>query len=59
MGRIEQSVPWDMLWADSLARFRALDDGIPRCVAATDAARNAIVPQVAAEFVMAFDECRP
>jgi hypothetical protein len=31
-----------------------MDDGIPRSVAATDAARNAIVPQAAAEFIAAY-----
>lgn len=54
MGRLEQSVPWN---ADSLvafARLRTLDDGLPRCVAGTDAARNAIVPQVAAEVIGAW-----
>ena len=54
MGRQQQPVPWDGTWGDALARFGALDDGIQRRVAATDAARNAIVPQVAAEFVAAF-----
>jgi hypothetical protein len=33
-----------------------LDDGLPRLVAATDAARNAIVPQVAAEVIGAYME---
>lgn len=56
VGRVQQSVPWDTTWQDSLARVRALDDGIPRCVEATDAARNAIVPQVAAAFVSAYME---
>jgi DNA (cytosine-5)-methyltransferase 1 len=49
-----QSVPRDTHWPDALARLRALDDGLPRCVAGTDAARNAIVPQVAAGFVNAY-----
>jgi hypothetical protein len=31
-----------------------VDDGISRCVEGTDAARNAIVPQVAAEFIGAY-----
>ena len=56
MGRFQQSVPRDTAWPDALARLRALDDGLPRCVAATDAARNAIVPQVAAAFVASYLE---
>jgi hypothetical protein len=35
-----------------------MDDGIPRCVEATDAARNAIVPQVAAAFITAYMQAR-
>lgn len=54
VGRVEQSVSWDEPWQSALSFFRALDDGVPRRVGATDAARNAIVPQVAAEFVRAF-----
>lgn len=53
MGGQQQLLPWDGGWQQALARFRALDDGIPRVVEATDAARNAIVPQVAAEFIAA------
>lgn len=53
MGRLQQPIPWDEPWTGALARLRVLDDGLPRCVAATDAARNAIVPQAAAEFVIA------
>lgn len=49
-----QSIPWDERWQDALARLRALGDGVPRCVAGTDAARNAIVPAVAAQFVSAY-----
>ena len=56
VGRIVQPVSWDEPWQSALSRFRALDDGIPRCVAGTDAARNAIVPQVAAAFVRAYME---
>lgn len=54
VGRFIESFPWDESWESALSRFRALGDGLPRCVAATDAARNAIVPQVAAEFIRAF-----
>jgi len=53
VGRLEQSVPWHEPWQRALSRLRALDDGVPRNVAGTDAARNAIVPQVAAEFIKA------
>jgi DNA (cytosine-5)-methyltransferase 1 len=56
VGRVIQPFPWDEPWEVACARIRAMDDGLPRCVAATDAARNAIVPQVAAEFVMAYLE---
>lgn len=58
MGRIEQPVPWDTPWTSALAEFRVLDDGLPRCVAATDAARNAIVPQQAEAFIRAWREAR-
>lgn len=51
VGGQQQLLPWDGGWQQALARFRALDDGIPRVVEATDAARNAIVPQVAAQFI--------
>lgn len=54
VGWQQQLLPWDGGWQQALARFRVVDDGIPRVVEATDAARNAIVPQVAAEFVAAF-----
>lgn len=59
VGRVEQSVPWN---ADSLiafARLRALDDGLPRSVAGTDAARNSIVPEVAAQVMGAYLDCMP
>lgn len=56
MGREQQQSPWDGGWKSALTRFRALDHGIPRRVAATDAARNAIVPQVAAEIIAAYME---
>jgi DNA (cytosine-5)-methyltransferase 1 len=56
MGGQFQPVPWDEPWPVALARFRAVGDGLPRCVAATDAARNAIVPQVAAAFIEAVME---
>lgn len=54
VGRIEQPVPWNEPWQSALSRFRAVGDGLPRNVGATDAARNAIVPQVAAEFIKAY-----
>ena len=56
VGRVEQLLSWDAGWTTALSRFRALDNGIPRCVEGTDAARNAIVPQVAAEFIRAYME---
>lgn len=56
VGRVEQLFLWDGGWPAALTRFRALDDGLPRLVAATDAARNAIVPQVAAEVISAYME---
>ncbi len=51
VGRKLQQVPWDEPWPIALARFRAMGDGLPRSVAGTDAARNAIVPQVAQAFI--------
>lgn len=54
MGRINQPLPWNTSWKIALPFFRALDDGLPRCVVGTDAARNAIVPQVAAVFIQDF-----
>lgn len=51
MGRKQQSVPWNTPWQDALPVLRALDDGLPRCVGGTDAARNAIVPQQAAIYI--------
>jgi len=56
MGRIEQPVSWHSDWEGALASLRALDDGLPRNVAGTDAARNAIVPAVAAEVIAAYME---
>lgn len=54
VGRVEQLLSWEAGWQRALTEFRALDHGIPRRVAATDAARNAIVPQVAAEIIGAY-----
>ncbi|TXH56954.1 MAG: DNA cytosine methyltransferase [Desulfurellales bacterium] len=54
VGREHQPVSWDEPWQSALSKFRALDDGVSRRVGATDAARNAIVPPLAAEFVGAF-----
>ena len=56
MGRKQQLLSRDGGWQAALAKFRALDDGLPRYVAATDAARNAIVPQIAAQFIEAYLE---
>jgi len=57
VGRIIEPFPWHEPWESALARFRAVDDGLPRRVWATDGARNAIVPQVAAEVIRAYLEC--
>ncbi|WP_417814068.1 DNA cytosine methyltransferase [Thalassospira alkalitolerans] len=46
MGWIKQQMAWDEGWEAALARFRRVDDGIPRSVASTDGYRNAVVPQV-------------
>lgn len=53
MGREQQPVSWDEPWPSALSRFRIVGDGLPRNVGGTDAARNAIVPQAAAEFIRA------
>lgn len=47
MGRIVKSVSWDGGWKAALAKFRGVDDGVPRSVERTDAIRNAVVPAVA------------
>lgn len=54
VGRFLEPLPWNESWKSALSRLRALDDGVPRRVGATDAARNAIVPQVAAEVIGAY-----
>jgi DNA (cytosine-5)-methyltransferase 1 len=54
VGRVIEPFPWDEPWERALSRFRTLGDGIPRSVGATDAARNAVVPQVAAEVIAAY-----
>jgi len=59
MGWKFKPMAWDRYWQDALAEFRALDDGVPRRVGATDAARNAIVPQVAAEIIGAYLDAAP
>lgn len=51
MGRQFKSVSWNTPWQSALSAFRTVDDGLPRRVGATDAARNAIVPQIAAEVI--------
>jgi DNA (cytosine-5)-methyltransferase 1 len=56
VGRLLKPFPWHEPWESALARFRVVDDGLPRRVGATDAARNAIVPQVAAEVIGAYME---
>lgn len=54
MGRIIEPVSWDESWESALLRFRVMGDGLQRNVGATDAARNAIVPQVAARLIEAY-----
>jgi hypothetical protein len=56
MGRIKQSIPWNEPWKSALCRLRTLDDGLSYGVAGCNGPRNAIVPQVAAEFIKAFEE---
>lgn len=51
MGRVFEPLPWNQSWQDALSRLRTLVHGLPNNVDATDAARNAIVPQVAARFI--------
>lgn len=58
VGRVIEPFPWNEPWQSALSRFRALGDGLPRSVGATDAARNAIVPQVAAEVIAAYLDAR-
>jgi DNA (cytosine-5)-methyltransferase 1 len=54
VGRVEQSIPWDCYWPHALTWFRALGNGNPRCVAATDAVRNALCAPQAEAFVRAY-----
>jgi len=54
VGRVVKPFPWDEPWESTLSRLRIVGDGLPRNVGATDAARNSIVPQVAAEFIAAY-----
>lgn len=51
VGKIKQPVSWNRPWETALSELRVVDNGIPRRVAATDAIRNSIVPQVASLFV--------
>lgn len=53
MGREQQPMAWDRDWESALRQFRVVDDGLSYGVAATDLARNAIVPQLAAKFIQA------
>lgn len=57
VGWIIEPVSWDTPWQSSLAKFRALDDGHPRCLGGTDAARNAIVAPQAQAFIESVMEC--
>lgn len=51
VGRVGESIPWDRDWQTALSEIRAMDDGISRNLGATDAIRNAIVPQAAKVFI--------
>lgn len=59
VGRVVQPFPWNSNWKNTLRSFRALPDGLQRSVGGADAARNAIVPQVAAEILTTYLECLP
>jgi len=50
VGRIEQPLPWDRDWKDTLAALRGMDDGFSRSVDRTDCLRNSIIPQIAQEI---------
>ncbi len=54
MGGEQQPFPWDASWASALCKFRVVDDGTTYGVAAVNAPRNAIVPQVAQVFIEAY-----
>lgn len=56
VGRFEQSFPWNRTWQCALRELRAVDDGISYGVERCDGPRNAIVPQVAAQFIIAAEE---
>ena len=56
MGGEQQPFPWDDAWASALCKFRVVDDGSAYGVAAVNAPRNAIVPQVAQAFIEAYLE---
>jgi hypothetical protein len=53
-GGEQQPFPWDTSWASALCKFRVVDDGTTYGVAAVNAPRNAIVPQVAQVFIEAY-----
>ena len=59
MGRFQQPLAWNATCERALSELRVFDDGLPRSVAATDAARNAIVPQAAAEIIAAYMDVAP
>jgi DNA (cytosine-5)-methyltransferase 1 len=59
VGRFKQPFPWDTSWESALRRIRVMDDGLSYGVASTDAARNAICPQVGKAFIEASYESKP
>jgi DNA (cytosine-5)-methyltransferase 1 len=51
MGRVQQPIQRDTDWQAALSKLRVLDDGHPRCVGLTDAARNALYAPQAQAFI--------
>jgi len=51
VGGVCKSVPWNKPWETALREFRGVDDGLSYRVDRIDSIRNAIVPQLAFEFM--------
>ena len=58
VGRFIEPSPWNTTWQSALRRIRIVDDGLSYGVASTDAARNAICPQVANAFIQSYYESK-